>query len=168
MTTPSNHVTISTPHKISGGAGAADYMINVAGNMNQQQPGADGSLAYKMPVVTGGVGLTEALVPAVLVLANTKLSKNWLRNSGLSGKTLKNGLSISGGSNNEKIDKMMGGNLANAIVIPTSLARVKNYMGNQINKTVKQTMNTRFMRKSRSSHSSKKNGKSKRRFRDKR
>jgi hypothetical protein len=157
-----------TPQKISGGAGAAEHMLNVAGNMNQQQAGADGSLAYKMPVVTGGVGVTEALVPAVLVLANTKLSKNWLRNSGLSGKTLKNGLSIHGGSNNEKIGEMMGGNLANAIVIPTSLARVKNYMGNQIKKTVKQTMNTRFMRKSRSSHSSKRNGKSKRRFRGKR
>jgi hypothetical protein len=158
--------TSHSPSKLSGGAGAAEHMLNVAGNMNQQQAGADGSLAYKMP--TGGVGLTEALVPAVLVLANTKLSKNWLRNSGLSGKTLKNGLSINGGSNNEKIDQMMGGNLANAIVIPTSLARVKNYMGNQINKTVKQTMNTRFMQKSRNSHSSKKNGKSKRRFRRKR
>ena len=164
MTTPTQ--STHTP-KMQGGAGAAEHMLNAAGNMNQQQAGADGSLAYKMPVVPGGVGLTEALVPAVLVLANTKLSKNWLRNSGLSGKTLKNGLSIRGGSN-EKIDEMMGGNLANAIVIPTSLARVKNYMGSQLNKTVKQTMNARFMQKSRSSHSSKRNGKSKRRFRGKR
>ena len=122
-------------------------------------------------VVTGGVGVTEALVPAVLVLANTKLSKNWLRNSGLSGKTLKKGLSINGGSNElakTGIEQHVGGNLANAIVIPTSLARVKNYMGNQINKTVKQTMNTRFLKRSRRSRSSKQNRKSKRRFRGKR
>lgn len=160
------------PSKQSGGTTSADYMISVAGNMNQQQAGADGSIAYKMQVggQTGGVGLTEALVPAVLLLANTKISKNWLRNSGLSGKTLKNGLSISGGGNgmNSELEKHVGGNLANAIVVPAGLIRAKNYMGNQINKTVKQTMNTRFMRKSRRSHFPKKNGKSKRRFKGKR
>jgi hypothetical protein len=176
MTTTPTRPVISAvnkvdPSKLSGGAGAAEHMLNVAGNMNQQQTGADGSLAYKMPVVTGGVGLTEALVPAVLVLANTKLSKSWLRNSGLSGKTLKKGLSINGGSNElakNGIEQHVGGNLANAIIVPTSLARVKNYMGNQINKTVKQTMNSRLLKRPRRSHSSKQNRKSKRRFRGKR
>ncbi len=142
--TPLNNNVVEEPPKPSGGAGAAEHMLNVAGNMNQQQTGADGSLAYKMPVVTGGVGVTEALVPAVLVLANTKLSKNWLRNSGLSGKTLKKGLSINGGSNElakTGIEQHVGG---------------------------KQTMNTRFLKRSRRSRSSKQNRKSKRRFRGKR
>lgn len=155
--------------KVLGGAGAADHMIGVAGNMNEQQSGPDGSIAYRQQM--GGVGLTEALVPAVLVLANTKLSKNWLRNSGLSGKTLKKGLSIGGGGDNNAkrgIEQHVGGNLANAIVVPASLVRAKNYMGSQINKTVKQTMNSRFLKKSRRSRSGKKNRKSKRRVRGKR
>lgn len=151
--------TPTSAPKQGGGAGAAQHMINVAGNMGEQQAGADGSIAYKQQ--TGGVGLTESLVPVVLVLANTKVSKNWLRNSGLSGKTLKKGLSIGGGSG---IEKHVGGNLANAIVVPATLIRAKNYMGNQINKTVKQTMNSRFLKKSRRPHSSKnKHTKSKKR-----
>ena len=157
-----------TPSQPSGGAGAADHMIGVAGNMNEQQAGADGSLAYRQQ--TGGVGLTEALVPAVLVLANTKLSKKWLRNSGLSGKTMKNGLSIGGGDDAAKtgIEHHVGGSLSNAIVVPTSLVRVKNYMGTQLKKTVRLTMNPRFLKKSKRSHASNKNRKSKRRFRGKR
>ena len=160
----STHKPISVVAPPAGGAGAAQYMLNVAGNMNEQQAGADGSIAYKPQ--TGGVGLTETLVPVVLVLANTKLSKNWLRNSGLSGKTLKKGLSIGGGGDDVAkigIEQHVGGNLANAIMVPASLIRAKNYMGNQIKKTVKQTMNTRFLKKSRRHRSSNKHKKSKRR-----
>jgi len=157
----STHKPISVVAPPAGGAGAAQYMLNVAGNMNEQQAGADGSIAYKQQ--TGGVGLTESLVPVVLVLANTKLSKNWLRNSGLSGKTLKKGLSIGGSGESAKIEQHVGGNLANAIMVPASLIRAKNYMGNQIKKTVKQTMNARFLKKSRRHRSSNKHKKSKRR-----
>ena len=149
--------------KMAGGSGAAEYMVNVAGDMNAQQRGADGAIAYSAQ--KGGVGLTEALVPAVLVLANTKISKNWLRNSGLSGKTIRDGLSVGGEG---VLEKTQGGGLANMIVVPAGLMRAKNYMGNQIKKTVRRTINTRFMKKSKRSHSSKKHNKSKRRFRGKR
>jgi hypothetical protein len=161
LSTPTTPISVVAPP--AGGAGAAPYMLNVAGNMNEQQAGADGSIAYKQQ--TGGVGLTESLVPVVLVLANTKLSKNWLRNSGLSGKTLKKGLSIGGSGEvaQNDIAKHVGGNLANVIMVPASLIRAKNYMGNQIKKTVKQTMNTRFLKKSRRHRSSNKHKKSKRR-----
>jgi len=152
----------STFRRIKGG-GAAEHMINVAGNMGQQQAGADGSIAYKQQ--TGGFGLTESLVPVVLVLANTKVSKNWLRNSGLSGKTLKKGLSIGGSGKvaQNDIATHVGGNLANVIVVPASLVRAKNYMGKQLRKTVKQTMNSRLFKKSRRHRSANKHKKSKRR-----
>jgi len=113
---------------MSGGSGAAEYVQGVAGGMNEQTANANGSIQLNNPIKGGmgmpalsygGVGMTEAMVPAVLFLANNAITKNLLRNSGVSGKTLKN----------VKRPFMKGGDLANAIAVPAGLILANNYFG---------------------------------------
>ena len=113
---------------MSGGSGAAEYVQGVVGGINQQTVNAQGAIQTNMPMgggsgmellPSGGIGMTEAMVPAVLFLANNAITKNLLRNSGVSGKTLKN----------VKRPFMKGGDLANAIAVPAGLILANNYFG---------------------------------------
>ena len=107
---------------MNGGGGAADHVINTLGGMNDQHAGMDGAIASKMvaptALPTGGVGVTDVLVPAMLVLANNTVSKNTLRNMGVSNKVL-------GGKNAEVTN---GGNLANTIALPVGLVLANQYL----------------------------------------
>jgi hypothetical protein len=71
----------------------------------------------------GGVGLTEAVVPVVLFLANNAVSKKLLSQSGLSAKQLK------GGNLHSLPD---GGSLANSIAVPAGLVLANNYLGKRL------------------------------------
>ena len=68
----------------NGGSGAAEYMQQVAGDMNAQVAGPNGSLQYSR--VSGG-GLEQMAVPALLLLANNAAPKYLRRNAS----TLKRG-----------------------------------------------------------------------------
>lgn len=57
---------------MKGGDGAAQYMQQVAGEMNAQVAGPNGALNYTP--VSGG-GLEQMAVPALLVLANNAAPK---------------------------------------------------------------------------------------------
>jgi hypothetical protein len=57
---------------MKGGNGAAQYMQQVAGDMNAQVAGPNGALKYTP--VSGGA-LEQMAVPALLVLANNALSQ---------------------------------------------------------------------------------------------
>lgn len=137
--------------ELTGGGGASDYMIRVAGDMSEQHRGMDGSIAYNTQN-GGGVGLVQALVPAGLVLANTKLPK-MLRNSGLS--------KMNKGGEGNLIEEPTGGNLAQ-IFIPSTMLTRQTYMVNTKSKT-KRNMKKRLMNKSKRSRSIKHHTKSKRR-----
>lgn len=58
--------------EMKGGSGAAQYMQQVAGDMNAQVAGPNGALQYTS--VSGG-GLEQMAVPALLVLANNAVPK---------------------------------------------------------------------------------------------
>jgi hypothetical protein len=62
--------------ELKGGDGAADYMLKVAGDMNQQ--GNNGALQYKMP----GGGSADMLVPATLVFASQYANKLFPKKGG--------------------------------------------------------------------------------------
>ena len=59
---------------IKGGDGAAQYMQQVAGDMNAQVADSNGVLKYT-PVSVSGGGLEQMAVPALLVLANNVAPK---------------------------------------------------------------------------------------------
>lgn len=88
--------------ELSGGGGAAEYMQQVAGDMNAQVAGPNGSLQYSR--VSGG-GLEQMAVPALLVLANNVAPKYLRRNAS----TLKRGgrRKRGGGDNEVKVDDVI-------------------------------------------------------------
>jgi len=65
-------VQVHIADMMKGGSGAAPYMIEVAGDMNNQVAGPNGVLKYTP--VSGG-GLEQMAVPALLVLANNVAPK---------------------------------------------------------------------------------------------
>ena len=71
MSTGSAQVHIA---EMKGGSGAAQYMQQVAGDMNAQVAGPNGALQYT-PVSVSGGGLEQMAVPALLVLANNVAPK---------------------------------------------------------------------------------------------
>ena len=96
--------------KMDGGEGAADYMLKVAGNMDSQVAGNDGSLKYTP--LSGG-GLEQVAVPAVLFLANNMVPK-WM-----SRKT--------GGSKMEP----NGGGIMKRAMVPVTMLLSKNVFNNK-------------------------------------
>ena len=102
----------SRRNRKSGGAGAADYAVQVYGNMGQQQAAGiatgnvirmnGGEIPVEVPVevpdtiiantdnathVIGGSGLVEIAVPAVLLYASSKLKKRQPTNQYMSKKS---------------------------------------------------------------------------------
>jgi hypothetical protein len=144
-----------------GGSGAADHALKVFGDMSAQRAGTDGSIAKNGGGVvpnalqgilpSGGVGLTEALVPVVLVLANNATTKRALRSSGVSQKVINKALPSGGENMPPQLTE--GGSLANTIAIPAGLflashmvAKSARRTGKNFRKSRKQSDNRRSRR----------------------
>jgi hypothetical protein len=147
--------------KNGGGSGAADHALKVFGDMSAQRAGTDGSIAKNGGGVvpnalqgilpSGGVGLTEALVPVVLVLANNATTKRALRSSGVSQKVINKALPSGGENMPPQLTE--GGSLANTIAIPAGLflashmvAKSARRTGKNFRKSRKQSDNRRSRR----------------------
>ena len=110
-----------------GGCGAAEWAQNVYGNERNPQ----GAISTHAP--TGGVGLTEAVVPVVLFLANNAVSKKLLSQTGLSSKQIKGG----------NVELPDGGSLANSIAVPAGLVLANHYLGKSLRSRPKPYLGTR-------------------------
>lgn len=109
------------------GGGAAEYAQGVYGT----ERNAQGAISTHAP--TGGVGLTEAVVPVVLFLANNAVSKKLLSQTGLSSKQIKGG----------KVELPDGGSLANSIAVPAGLILANHYLGKSLRSRPKPYLGTR-------------------------
>ncbi len=126
-------------HNQDGGnpGGTSGWGVSAYGAGNEQTRGSDGSISVKggneMRVPTGGVGLTEAVVPVVLFLANNAVSKKLLSQTGLSAKQFKGG----------KVELPEGGSLANSIAVPAGLVLANHYLGKSLRSRPKPYLGTR-------------------------
>jgi hypothetical protein len=136
----------------SGGSGAAEFGVKVFGDMNQQQGDSTGAIRLNLPgggsgvpLPNGGFGLTESLVPAVLILANNAITKRALKNSGFSSKYVNKQLPR--GGENMPPELTEGGGLANTLALPVGLVLASNAMNRSLRKTVSRPR--KFARKQR-------------------
>lgn len=148
-----------------GGSGAADHALKVFGDMSAQRAGHDGSIATNAQLgggvvpnalhgilPSGGIGLTESLVPVVLVLANNATTKHALRSSGVSQKVINKALPSGGENMPPQLTE--GGSLANTIAIPAGLFLANHMVAKSARRTGK---NFRKSRKPRDNRKSRRN-----------
>ena len=133
-----NQTEVRKQDKQNGGGGGAEWAQSVYGTDRNAQ----GAISTHTPtggnplVPTGGVGLTEAVVPVVLFLANNAVSKKLLSQTGLSSKQIKGG----------NVELPDGGSLANSIAIPAGLVLANNYLGKSLRSRSKSYLGTRSPR----------------------
>ena len=145
-----------------GGSGAADHALKVFGDMSAQRAGHDGSIATNAQLgggvvpnalqgilPSGGIGLTETLVPVVLVLANNVTTKDALRSSGLSQKVINKALPSGGENMPPQLTE--GGSLANTIAIPAGLFLANHMIAKSARRTGKNFRKSRTPRDNRKS-----------------
>lgn len=145
-----------------GGSGAADHALKVFGDMSAQRAGHDGSIATNAQLgggvvpnalqgilPSGGIGLTETLVPVVLVLANNVATKDALRSSGLSQKVINKALPSGGENMPPQLTE--GGSLANTIAIPAGLFLANHMIAKSARRTGKNFRKSRTPRDNRKS-----------------
>jgi hypothetical protein len=113
----------------NGGDGATEWGQSVYGT----ERNAQGAISTQLPPQTGGVGLTEAVVPVVLFLANNAVSKKLLSQTGLSSKQIKGG----------NVQLPDGGSLANSIAVPAGLVLANHYLGKSLRSRPKPYLGTR-------------------------
>ena len=126
--------------RMGGGEGASDYMLKVAGDINSQVAGNDGSLKYTP--ISGG-GLEQVAVPAVLFLANNMVPK-WM-----SRKT--------GGSKMEP----NGGGIMKRAMVPVTMLLSKNVFNNKSMRKMP-FLSTKSKRRTKGRKGNKRSGKSRR------
>jgi hypothetical protein len=101
------------------GGGATEWGEKVFGSMGSQVANTSGAIAVKggepEEEKMGGLGLSEAMVPVLLILANNTVSRSLLQKSGISRKTMK-----------QTVPFVNGGNLANTIALPAGLIIANN------------------------------------------
>lgn len=146
MSTGSAQVHIAD---MKGGDGAAQYMQQVAGDMNAQVAGPNGALQYTS--VSGG-GLEQMAVPALLVLANNAVPKlvkrggSTMKISGGKGRRRRGGKPVLDGQGNPVLDGQgnpvddgqpvddgsvgtSGGNMLQQAIVPATLVLASNMFG---------------------------------------
>ena len=151
MSTGSAQVHIAEMMK--GGDGAAEYIQQVAGDMNKQVAGSDGSLQYTRVPVSGG-GLEQMAVPALLVLANNAVPKlvkrggSTMKISGGKGRRRRGGKPVLDDQGNPVLDvqgnpvddgqpvvesaigdSVVGGNMLQQAIVPATLVLASNMFG---------------------------------------